>query len=84
MIMVTIVQIRVNKISFCTLNRLDVGPSVSIGICIPAVCSVDHLESFVNKVIQRKASNMTIKIPRKSCQFEENATNLKTLDLAAV
>lgn len=66
------------------MPRLDVGPSISIGVCLPAVCSIDHLESLVNKIIQKKASNMTLNIPRRSCQFEENATDLNTLDYSAM
>lgn len=73
-----------NDILFPIQNRLDVGPSISIGICIPASCSIDHLEALVNKVIQKKASGVTLKIPKRSCQFEENTTDLKTLDFAAM
>lgn len=71
--------------TFCSiLNSLDIGPSISIGICLPAMCSIDHLESLVNKIFKKNSSNMTLNIPRRSCQFEENATDLKTLDVAAM
>lgn len=73
-----------NDIFFSILIRLDVGPSISIGICLPAVCSIDHLESLVNKIIQKKPSNITVTIPRRSCQFEENATDWNSLDYSAM
>lgn len=66
-------------------NRIYVGPSISIGMCLPHVCSVDHLESMLNQMIRaRSINNVTIIIPKNSCQFEERASKLKTLDLIAM
>lgn len=67
------------------MNRIDVGPSISIGICLPITCSVDHLEFIVNQVIQTKAiNNVSVKILENSCQFGESASNSKDIDLATM
>lgn len=62
-------------------NRLDNGPGISIGMCLPAVCSVDHLQRIINEVIHGKVSGVSVKIPKNTCQYEENASELNSLDL---
>lgn len=64
--------------------RLDIGPSVSLGICLPAVCSTKHLEMLINKIYRTESDSSVIEIPPNACQFEENASNLMTLDLIAM
>lgn len=61
-------------------NRRD----ISIGICLPAVCSNDHLESVANKILHRIANNVTVSIPSSLCQFEENANNFNAIDLVTM
>lgn len=69
---------------FNALNRLYDEPGFSIGLCLPAVCATDHFESMVNGVIQAKWSNAAVEIHKDTCQFEERATKLTTLDWAAM
>lgn len=57
------------------------GPGVSIGLCLPSVCSVDHLTSLVDRVVREKSSKITFFIPQNTCQFEENVSGLEPLDL---
>lgn len=66
------------------LNRLYDEPDFSIGICLPAACATVYFESVVNKVIQGKWSNAAVEIHNDTCQFEEKATKLTTLDWAAM
>lgn len=57
------------------------GPSISLGICLPSVCSVEQLESSVNRIIHRKWQNMTVRIVKDYCQTEETPAEFKTIDL---
>lgn len=66
------------------LHRIDVGPSLSIGLCLPASCSTAHLELIVNNILREKSSTLMLKIPKNTCQFEENATDVRTLDCIAM
>lgn len=66
------------------MNSLDVGHSISLGMCLPAVCSTDDLESIINKVIHAKTDNFFFEIPKTSCQFEEYPSELTTVDLLAM
>lgn len=61
-------------------HRLDIGPSISLGICLPAACSVKHLESIVNKVFRIESDGSVFEIPPNACQLEENPTTLLTID----
>lgn len=66
------------------LNRLDNGPSISIGMCLPAVCSVDHLQRTINEMIRKKLNGVSMKIPKNTCQPAENVAELKTIDWFAM
>lgn len=57
---------------------------ISVGVCLPAVCSNDHLESVVNKVIHLITNDVTVTIPSNLCQFEENANDFNTIDLVTM
>lgn len=59
-------------------------PNFSIGLCLPATCNTDYFVSMVNKVIHSKWSNAAVEIHKDTCQFEEKATKLTTLDWAAM
>lgn len=61
-------------------HRLEVGPSVSLGICLPAACSIKHLESVINQVFRIESDGSMFEIPSNTCQLEENPFNLMTLD----
>lgn len=54
--------------------------SISLGLCLPAKCAVEHLESVVNKVIHNDLRNMVVKIPKFQCQLEEYVTGWKPID----
>lgn len=58
--------------------------SISIGLCLPAVCSTDHLESIVNDLLHARSSSLAFEIPKNTCQFEEKVSGLKTVDLIAM
>lgn len=80
------------RLNFFSLNyllverrhRLDVGPGISIGLCLPLACSINHLQRIANNVLQAKVGNMTVKIPENTCQIEESASNLNSVDFAAM
>lgn len=70
---------------FRKLNRLEVQkPSISLGICLPAVCLTDHLESIINDAINKKSSSFHMEIRNYACQFEEFASQLRTIDVVAL
>lgn len=50
----------------------------------PAVCSIEHLELIINEVIGTKSNSSLIEIPPNACQYEENPSNLMTIDLIAM
>lgn len=81
-------QFYVRKISFYSTlirYRLDVGPGVSIGLCLPMACSINHLETIANSVLTHaKVKNMTVKIRENSCQIEETASHFNSIDFAAM
>lgn len=63
-------------------NRFQDDSTVSIGICLPASCSVDRLKYVLNEVIQRKISaDIHVMIPKPLCQFEEKDSQLQKFDL---
>lgn len=53
--------------------------SLRFGICTPAICSMDFLQSLVNinKSIGRSTS---LNFDENTCQLEENASEFKALD----
>lgn len=55
--------------------------TISLGICLPAVCSVEHLEFILNKVIDGKFTDIIVEIPKHFCQFEESSSQFNTIDL---
>lgn len=67
---------------FFSINRFHDDSTISIGICLPASCSVDRMESVLNEVIQHKINADTrVSIPRPFCQLEEKETQMQTFDL---
>lgn len=54
------------------------------GMCLPAICKIDHFETAVNKLVRNTVKNAIVKIPKKTCQFEESATDWKPIDYVAV
>lgn len=54
--------------------------AITFGTCLPAVCSVELLEPILNKLIQEKVSNVSLKWNSTRCQLEENYSELKTID----
>lgn len=69
-----------------TKNRslLAIEPSVSLGLCLPAVCKVNQLESVVNDAIHTNLEHMEAKIPEEMCQLEGSANDWKTLDFVTM
>lgn len=66
------------------LGYYYIGPSISLGICLPATCAVDQLESSVNKIIHRRMPNMTVRIVKDYCQTEEFPSKFDTKDYVAL
>lgn len=62
--------------------RPETGTAISFGVCLPTTCSLEFLEQMINNIIQPKMSNVTVKLPSKTCQFEESPSfgNLHTID----
>lgn len=60
----------------------ETGTAITFGVCLPTTCSLDYLEQMLNNIIQSKMQNVTVKLPSKTCQFEESPSfeNLHTLD----
>ena len=59
-------------------------PKISLGICLPANCSVTYFESIVNDVIDANAKNIVVTIPNDTCQFEENKIHWNTIDFVTM
>lgn len=57
---------------------------MSLGLCLPVACSTDHLESIVNNLLRAKSSSLFFEIPKNTCQFEENVSELKAVDLVVM
>lgn len=57
--------------------RPDTGSALSFGLCVPAACSMNFLQNYVDHINSKK---VTIKLIEKSCQLEEYASELTTLD----
>lgn len=64
--------------------RVFDGPDISIGLCLPAACSPDQLEQVINEVLHKNGDSMKVQIPQNTCQSEEYATELTTLDWTAM
>lgn len=58
--------------------------SISLGLCLPAICSTDHLEFIINDLLRAKSSSLLFTIPKNSCQLEENGSDYRTIDLFAL
>lgn len=64
-------------------------PPINFGLCVPAVCTVEMLEPQINQLIQAKLQSYNVgkvyvKLLENTCQFEENASKLKTIDKFAM
>lgn len=58
---------------------------ITFGLCVPASCSVSTMESFINNAIPESfRKNVSVVIPSNTCQFEENASKLETLDIVTL
>lgn len=66
------------------MYRIFDGPAISIGLCLPAACSSEHLENVTNTMFYKNEDNMKVHIPINTCQAQEYATELNTLDWAAM
>lgn len=66
------------------MPRIFDGPDISIGLCLPAACSPDHLEHVINTALHRNGGDMKVQIPQSTCQTQEFATEWTSLDWAAV
>lgn len=67
--------------------RLDLyrtGSSISMGMCLPAACSVEKLGSDIDRVVHRRLRGMTVRIPQDYCQSEETPSEYTTLDFVAM
>lgn len=60
------------------------GASVSLGLCLPAVCSTDHLEFVINDLLHARSSSLLFEIPKNSCQLKEHGSGIRTIDLVAL
>lgn len=70
----------VNHIIKYFFNSTRPNTTITIGICLPKVCSTDNLESVVNEKLHVKANDITVRIPRELCQYQENAANFNAID----
>lgn len=52
--------------------------AITTGLCLPASCSVTLIESIINETLASK--KILYQIPKSTCQFEEDATDVRTLD----
>lgn len=59
-----------------TIFRPQNGMAITFGLCVPSVCSLEFLE----KRLPINAERFEIKLLESSCQLEEHATELKTID----
>lgn len=64
---------KMTKISF----RSKSGKALTFGICIPAVCSLDFIQDYLKITNSEK---IPLKLLENTCQLEEQASELKTLD----
>lgn len=74
---------RLSLVKMCfAYFRPDKGIAITIGVCLPTVCSLEFLEPFVNDYIHTKTSNVTMKLLGDTCQFQDGASfkNLTIID----
>lgn len=74
-------------ISFCIENLLirfhcrpKNGQTVTIGICLPDICSPIQITKKVERVIGLMFKNLTFDMLERSCQFEENFNQFTAAD----
>lgn len=60
--------------------RSDINRRISLGICLPSACSINQLESSINRAVHEKMSNMTVRIPQSHCQFDERYSDWRLKD----
>lgn len=63
------------------LGFYNIGPSLSLGICLPSACAIDQLESSLNEVVHRQMHNMSVRILKDYCQTKEIPSEFKTVDI---
>lgn len=68
-------------------SAISYEPGFSFGICLPASCTVDHLQTIIDEQINAKTSDVSIQIPNileNVCQTAINTIKLETLDVIAM
>lgn len=58
--------------------------SISLGICLPAACSVENLGAAVNNVLLTRAKNSTAKVFIEDCQDVEKYSDIRAIDFVAM
>lgn len=67
------------------IYRIEVAePGFSFGFCLPAVCSVDHIEHIFNEITNTNVHGVSMNILKNTCQKEETISEFNTLDLIAM
>lgn len=62
---------------FSNSIRPDAPPQFKFGMCVPAACSLDFLQTFVNFTDK-------IKLSEDTCQVANTVTDLRTLDIVVM
>lgn len=68
------------------INRLEVElPQISLGMCLPAICSADQLAAIGNEAIHSITNQFDFEVPRIACQSGvKYKPKLEMLDLFAM
>lgn len=74
-----------NLINFFNFHRaIRYEPGFSFGICVPAACKVEDLRIIIDELVNKRTTEITIKIPENVCQTEKESTKLETVDVIAM
>ncbi|XP_055304016.1 uncharacterized protein LOC129569308 [Sitodiplosis mosellana] len=60
------------------------GLGFKFGTCMPATCSLHLLEPIINDKILKNGSIISVKFPENTCQFEETASEFRTIDTVTI
>lgn len=52
--------------------------AITTGLCLPSACSIKVFERIINEILASK--KVLYAIPESTCQFEEDASDVRTLD----
>ncbi|XP_055303304.1 O-acyltransferase like protein-like isoform X2 [Sitodiplosis mosellana] len=80
----TLSHMNVPKVMSTAQPEFGHEPGVILGTCFPASCSVDALDIIINEVIRGKMTDVSVKISKNSCQFEEYPSKLRKIDKAMI